>query len=54
MIREAAADEKTDIGDWWTKFQKQNFDERDSAIAKLRSQRENESEKKFGFLGELI
>ena len=54
LIREAATNQKTHIGDWWTKFQKQNFNERELAVAKLRSQREKESEKKFGFLGELI
>jgi poly(A) polymerase len=54
LIRESAANEDYQIGDWWTKFQKQNYDERETALTKLRNQRDNESDKKFGFLGELI
>ncbi len=50
LVRERAAG----LGDWWTKFQKQNEDERDSVINKLRVERENESDKKFGFWSELI
>ena len=49
-----AAKEDSNLGDWWTKFQKQNEEERNSAINKLRVVRENESDKKFGFWCELI
>ena len=54
LIREAAAKENSNLGDWWTKFQKQNEDERNSVINKLKVERENESDKKFGFWSELI
>ena len=54
LIREAAAKENSNLGDWWTKFQKQNEDERNSVINKLKVERENESDKKFGFWCELI
>ena len=54
LIREAAAKEDSSIGDWWTKFQNQNDDEREAVITKLSNERENESDKKFGFSSELI
>ena len=54
LIREAAASEESNIGEWWTKFQIQNYDEREVVINKLHDEQENEPDKKFGFWSELI
>ena len=54
LVRERACDCKGVLGDWWTKFQKNDRIQQKSLIAELKDFNDKESHKKFGFTEELI
>ena len=54
LIREKASKCKPDLGNWWTKFQKNDPNAQKSLILNLRELTEEQSFKKFGFPEELI
>jgi len=53
LLREEAANDKQDIGAWWTEFQKVNRPRKIEMLQILRDSRIGPVEKKFGFLEEL-
>ena len=53
LLREEAANDKQDIGAWWTEFQKVNRPRKIEMLQILRDSRKGPVEKKFGFLEEL-
>tara|TARA_Y100000739_G_scaffold191798_1_gene171967 strand:- start:1376 stop:2608 length:1233 start_codon:yes stop_codon:yes gene_type:complete len=54
LIRERASSCYSDLGEWWTKFQKNNSASQKQQILNLKDVSEENSFKKFGFQEELI
>ena len=54
LIRERASNCQSNLGDWWTKFQKNNSASQKQQILDLNEVSEENSFKKFGFQEELI
>jgi poly(A) polymerase len=54
LIREKASKCKSNLGDWWTKFQKNNSASQKQQILNLKEVDSENSYKKFGFQEELI
>ena len=54
LIRERASSCYSDLGDWWTKFQRNNSASQKQQILNLKDVSEENSFKKFGFQEELI
>ena len=53
LVRERAAGDKSEIGKWWTDFQKNDDSLRGTIIAELNEKNDEESAKIFGFYREL-
>ena len=54
LIRERASNCNSNLGNWWTKFQKNDRLHQKSLISELKELNDKESYKKFGFTEELI
>ncbi len=54
LIRERASSCYSDLGEWWTKFQRNNSASQKQQILNLKDISEENSFKKFGFQEELI